>query len=302
MIERSVFAGVAARTTVERDVASWDVLAVTRLGKPFLLLVGLVALVNGCGPKNSPSTASPTDPGPAASTETPASESPTYQVGELPPLQATPTSKEDLARVEAHRQAEVQPFVNNPAFEKSLRSCMAALPNEDPFAVGQALAIEVISMGFPLLSDEDLLRWSEIRRALARTSRDVCSQTWVGSLGQPHLDTALASVDDAMARDFFRLRALAGNTAVANPGSNAPGQIERVREALAQLLGAEAWGRVSALLERPQLSSDEACFLEEAVFGGLASLEPATHAALVRELYATTAAVPSVLPAACFAS
>lgn len=273
-----------------------------RLGKPVLLLVGLVALVNGCGPKDASPTASPKDAEPVASSETPASESPTYEVGELPPVQATPASEEALARVEAHRQAGVQPFAQSSDLEKRMRPCMAALPNEDPFQVGKALAIELVSMGFPLLSDEELLRWSEIRRALARTSRLACSQTWVGSLGPPHLDTALASLDDAMARDFFRLRAVAGSKALANPGGNSPGQIERVREALAQLLGAEVWARVSVLLERPELSADEACFLEEAVFGSLASLEPEAHVALVRELYATIAAAPSVLPAACFGS
>ena len=214
---------------------------------------------------------------------------------------AKPVAAADLERLHTIQDQQIAPFLDSDGLMRRFEPCVRALPEADPFDIGKSLSIELVRMGFPRLGDDQLIRFNEVRLAMAATSRPACAQLWTGGLEDQDLEVTLAQLPEAQIADFYRLRAAAGIAGgnADGPPPRDPEGIELAAGELRQRLGEEEWARVQALLDDPEPTVDEACYLLQSVLGTASKMSAAAHARTVRALLAEASAEPSPLPAAC---
>jgi hypothetical protein len=251
-----------------------------------------------CGPKDALATSPEPAPVPAPEAAATGGPAPIVLPERVEPPAPTAAA---LERIAAVRKQEVAPLADDPRLTERIDPCTAKFPDEDPFDVGQVLAVELVRVGLPSLSDDQLRRWNEIRDAMARNARQTCAVLWAGELIGPQLEAALAGLDEAMVRDFFRLRTAAGRSALEAQSYPArdPEGIAVARGKLQAELSEPDWARMQEGLAAPELSLDDACFLQLAVMGTARRLPPADEARTLRALLAESGAIESSLPTVC---
>jgi hypothetical protein len=149
----------------------------------------------------------------------------------------------------------------------------------------QKVLLELTSLGFRRLSDDDLVRWNQVRIRLAEASPTVCAGMWNGGVRDRDVVRGLLRLSDADLRLWFELtqRAVLAELDATTAAPDYAHVLVRGLRRIGSRLPAGRRQRFFATLGEP-LGAEEACETTLLVLRGVDDLEPDIRIRFLRSL------------------